>query len=220
MFATLDPKLRHLALPSRRKVLLSDTVGFIRNLPHTLVTSFRATLEEVERAELLLHVRDAASPMMDEQKMQVERVLAELDVSKTPTLQVLNKIDLLPEKERLMLQAFPGVNTVPVSAHSGEGLDALIAAIEERIGGAEAVDPTATAMFRIPQREGRTIAALEAGCFIEKKRFEGNLVFFTAHGPTSLLQRYRRFVVQEHGELPETAPAEARPRYRTRRIVT
>ncbi len=73
MFATLDPKLRHLALPSRRKVLLSDTVGFIRNLPHTLVTSFRATLEEVERAELLLHVRDAASPMLEEQKAQVEK---------------------------------------------------------------------------------------------------------------------------------------------------
>ncbi|MCU1319120.1 MAG: GTP-binding protein HflX, partial [Edaphobacter sp.] len=69
MFATLDPKLRQLQLPSRRKVLLSDTVGFIRNLPHTLVTSFRATLEEVERAELLLHVRDASSPMMDEQKL-------------------------------------------------------------------------------------------------------------------------------------------------------
>ncbi|MEO6981665.1 MAG: GTPase HflX, partial [Edaphobacter sp.] len=71
MFATLDPKLRQLVLPSRRKILLSDTVGFIRNLPHTLVTSFRATLEEVERAELLLHVRDASSPMMDEQKAQV-----------------------------------------------------------------------------------------------------------------------------------------------------
>ena len=82
MFATLDPKLRQLQLPSRRKILLSDTVGFIRNLPHTLVTSFRATLEEVERAELLLHVRDASSPMVEEQKAQVQKVLAELDVSK------------------------------------------------------------------------------------------------------------------------------------------
>ena len=78
MFATLDPKLRQLTLPSRRKVLLSDTVGFIRNLPHALVTSFRATLEEVERAELLLHVRDAASPTLDEQRAQVEAVLTEL----------------------------------------------------------------------------------------------------------------------------------------------
>ncbi len=213
MFATLDPKLRHLALPSRRKVLLSDTVGFIRNLPHTLVTSFRATLEEVERAELLLHVRDAASPMGDEQKAQVEKVLAELDVSKTPTLQVLNKIDLLSEDARLELT---GSGTLPVSAHTGEGLDALIAAIEDRIGGPAAADPTATANFRIPQREGRTLAALEGGAFLENKRFEGNLIYFTAHGPTTLLQRYRRFIVQEYGVLPETAP-EVRPRSRTRK---
>ena len=213
MFATLDPKLRHLALPSRRKVLLSDTVGFIRNLPHTLVTSFRATLEEVERAELLLHVRDAASPMRDEQKTQVEKVLAELDVIRTPTLQVLNKIDLLPDKERLETIAFPEPNTIAVSAHTGEGLDTLIAAIEERIGGANAADPTATANFRIPQREGRTLAALEGGAFLENKRFEGNLMYFTAHGPTSLLQRYRRFIAHEQGTLPETSPVE-RPRYR------
>src|SRR6201996_7551517 len=96
MFATLDPKLRQLTLPSRRKVLLSDTVGLLRNLPHALVTSFRATLEEVERAELLLHVRDAASPTLDEQRAQVEAVLDEIDVGGKPTLQVLNKIDLLP----------------------------------------------------------------------------------------------------------------------------
>ncbi len=198
-------------------MLLSDTVGFIRNMPHTLVTSFRATLEEVERAELLLHVRDASSPMGDEQKAQVEKVLAELEVSRTPTLQVLNKIDLLPEGERALLIDFPEPNTVAVSAHTGEGLDKLIAAIEERIGGAEAVDPTATASFRIPQREGRAIASLEAGCFIDQKHFEGNIVFFTAHGPTSLLQRYRRYIVQQQGDLPETAPAEPRPRLRTRR---
>ncbi|MGI4755230.1 MAG: GTPase HflX [Janthinobacterium lividum] len=216
MFATLDPKLRQLTLPSRRKVLLSDTVGFIRNLPHTLVTSFRATLEEVERAELLLHVRDASSPMLDEQKSQVEKVLAELNVSRTPTLQVLNKIDLLPEKERLEALAFPSADIIAVSAHAGEGLQALIAAIEERIGGAEATDPTATANFRIPQREGRTLAALEGGAFLEGKRFEGNLILFTAHGPTSLLQRYRRFMVREHSLVPQTAP-EQRPRYRTQR---
>lgn len=216
MFATLDPKLRHLALPSRRKVLLSDTVGFIRNLPHTLVTSFRATLEEVERAELLLHVRDASSPMSEEQKVQVEKVLAELDVAKTPTLQVLNKIDLLSAGEREVLLASPDPNTIAVSAHTGEGLERLVQAIEERIGGVQAPDPTAVAHFRIPQREGRTIAALEGGAFLEEKRFEGNLVYFTARGPSSLLQRYRRFQTQEAGVLPETGP-EQRPRYRTSR---
>ncbi len=217
MFATLDPKLRHLALPSRRKVLLSDTVGFIRNLPHTLVTSFRATLEEVERAELLLHVRDAASPMMEEQKSQVEAVLAELEVSGTPTLQVLNKIDLLSPNERAFLVASPAPDTVAVSAHTGEGLGRLIAAIEEKIGGKEAPDPTATASFRIPQREGRAIAALEGGAFLENKRFEGNLVYFTARGPASLLQRYRRFQTHEAGTLPETGPQQ-RSRYRTQAV--
>lgn len=217
MFATLDPKLRQLVLPSRRKVLLSDTVGFIRNLPHTLVTSFRATLEEVERAELLLHVRDANSPTGDEQKAQVEAVLAELDVSRTPTLQVLNKIDLLPERERLEFAAFPGKDTTGVSARTGEGLDSLVAAIEERIGGAEAPDPTATAEFRIPQREGRTLAALEGGAFLEGKRFEGNLVLFTAHGPTSLLQRYRRFIVRVGADGAPASVSADRPRARTRR---
>ena len=100
MFATLDPKLRAIELPSRRKVLLSDTVGFIRNLPHTLVTSFRATLEEVAQAEVLLHIRDAASTYGEEQKSQVEKVLGELDSLSKPRIEVLNKIDLLGPHER------------------------------------------------------------------------------------------------------------------------
>ena len=100
MFATLDPKLRAIELPSRRKVLLSDTVGFIRNLPHTLVTSFSATLEEVAQAEVLLHVRDASSTYGEEQKAQVEKVLGELESLDKPRIEVLNKIDLLGEHER------------------------------------------------------------------------------------------------------------------------
>ena len=100
MFATLDPKLRAIELPSRRKVLLSDTVGFIRNLPHTLVTSFRATLEEVAQAEVLLHVRDASSAYGEEQKSQVEKVLGELDSLGKPRIEVMNKIDLLDGHER------------------------------------------------------------------------------------------------------------------------
>jgi GTP-binding protein HflX len=100
MFATLDPKLRAIELPSRRKILLSDTVGFIRNLPHTLVSSFRATLEEVAQAEVLLHVRDAASTYGDDQKLQVEKVLAELEVMAKPRIEVLNKIDLLDDHQR------------------------------------------------------------------------------------------------------------------------
>ncbi len=127
MFATLDPKLRAVSLPSRREILLSDTVGFIRNLPHTLVTSFRATLEEVEQAEVLLHVRDAASDYGEEQKTQVEKVLGELEVLDKPRIEVLNKIDLLDEGEREGLESR---GEVAVSARTGEGMDALLKAID------------------------------------------------------------------------------------------
>ena len=187
MFATLDPKLRQLQLPSRRKVLLSDTVGFVRDLPHALVSSFRATLEEVERAELLLHVRDAASPMLEEQRVQVETVLAELDVAGKPVLQVLNKIDLLPPGTALPSGA------IPVSGLTGQGLDGLLAEIDAAL----VADPLTTVSFRIPQSEGRVIAALERGAMIERQRFEGNLLYMMATGPVSLLHRFRRFVAHE-----------------------
>jgi len=187
MFATLDPKLRQLRLPSRRKVLLSDTVGFVRDLPHALVSSFRATLEEVERAELLLHVRDAASPMLEEQRQQVEAVLVELEVGNKPVLQVLNKIDLVPQGTVLP----PGA--IAVSGLTGQGLDELLAAMDAAL----VADPLATASFRIPQSEGRVIAALERGATIERQRFAGNLLYMTATGPASLLHRYRRFLARE-----------------------
>jgi GTP-binding protein HflX len=194
MFATLDPKLKQLQLPSRRKILLSDTVGFIRNLPHTLVTSFRATLEEVERAEVLLHVRDASSPIMEEQKRQVEAVLGELDVQGKPVIEVLNKVDLLPEEERARLAggSVPGFDRsamVAVSALTKYGLDALVEAIDEAL----VVDPLVESRLRLPQSEGAALAALEAGAVVSEKRFEGNLVHLTVRGPASLLGRYGRF---------------------------
>jgi GTP-binding protein HflX len=192
MFATLDPKLRQLQLPSRRKVLLSDTVGFIRNLPHTLVTSFRATLEEVERAELLLHVRDASSAMSNEQKVQVEKVLGEMDVKGKPVIEVMNKIDLLPPEERARLagsQARCGQVAVAVSGLKKTGLNDLLAAIDQAL----VADPLVEARFRIPQLEGAALAALEAGALLREKSFEGNLVLLTARGPASLLGRYARF---------------------------
>ena len=190
MFATLDPKLRQLQLPSRRKILLSDTVGFIRNLPHTLVTSFRATLEEVERAELLLHVRDASSPLADEQKAQVQKVLAELDVSKKPVIEVLNKIDLSEDGEAVPFGA-PG--SVAVSGLKKIGLDNLLAAIDDAL----VVDPVIEMNLRLPQSEGAILAALEAGAIVNAKRFEGNLAYISARGPASLLNRYRRFLERD-----------------------
>ena len=189
MFATLDPKLKQLQLPSRRKVLLSDTVGFIRNLPHTLVTSFRATLEEVERAEVLLHVRDASSPLLEEQKEQVESVLAELDARDKPVLQVLNKVDLLPEPELSNLEQTASLNTILVSGMRRTGLDSLLEAIDRSL----VADPLVDAALCIPQSQGAVIAALEAGAVLSRKQFEGNLVRMQVRGPASLIARYRRF---------------------------
>jgi GTP-binding protein HflX len=186
MFATLDPKLRAIELPSRRKVLLSDTVGFIRNLPHTLVTSFRATLEEVAQAEVLLHVRDAASTYGEEQKAQVEKVLAELDSLGKPRIEVLNKIDLLGAHERQGLEAR---GEVMVSALTGEGMEALLKAIDEALHS----DPLVEAELRVPQHEGGVLAAIDAGMTVQLREYEGNLVRLKVSGPASLMGRLRKY---------------------------
>jgi GTP-binding protein HflX len=190
LFATLDPKLRAIELPSRRRVLLSDTVGFIRNLPHTLVTSFRATLEEVAQAEVLLHIRDASSTYGGEQKAQVEKVLGELESLSKPRIEVLNKIDLLPEEERRQLMQRAQVSgEVPASALTGEGVPALLAAIDAALHS----DPIVEAELRIPQHEGAALAAIEAGMIVHTRDYEGNLVRLSVSGPASLVGRMRRF---------------------------
>jgi GTP-binding protein HflX len=194
MFATLDPKLRAIELPSRRKVLLSDTVGFIRNLPHTLVTSFRATLEEVAQAEVLLHVRDAASTYGEEQKTQVERVLDELESLSKPRVEVLNKIDLLSEHEREgLLERSKAGTEVAVSARTGEGMEALLTAID----GALHSDPVIETELRVPQQEGAALAAIEAGMVIHSREYEGNFVRLTVSGPASLVGRLRQYRMRE-----------------------
>src|SRR5438128_7734953 len=127
MFATLDPTIRGVTLPSKRRVLLSDTVGFIRSLPHTLVSAFRATLEEVQRASLILHVSDASSRLSAEQDAQVEIVLKELEAEKRTRLRVMNKVDLLDVEVAEGLR--DDAKTVYVSAAEGTGLDRLLARI-------------------------------------------------------------------------------------------
>jgi GTPase len=194
MFATLDPKLRAIELPSRRKVLLSDTVGFIRDLPHTLVTSFRATLEEVAQAEVLLHVRDAASTYGDEQKAQVEKVLGELDSLSKPRIEVMNKIDLLELDERKGLESRSNGGTeVAVSAFTGEGMDRLLAAIDAALH----TDPILDAELRVPQQEGAVLAAIDAGMVVHSRAYEGNLVHLTVSGPASLLGRLRKYRLRD-----------------------
>jgi GTP-binding protein HflX len=194
MFATLDPKLRAIELPSRRKVLLSDTVGFIRNLPHTLVTSFRATLEEVTQAEVLLHIRDAASTYGEEQKSQVEKVLGELDSLGKPRIEVLNKIDLLGPQEREGLVARSGATgEIPVSAMTSEGLDELLKVLDASLHS----DPILSVELRVPQQEGSVLAAIEEGMVVHSRAYEGNLVRLAVSGPASLVGRLRKYRLRD-----------------------
>ncbi len=135
LFATLDPTMRQIELPKGRKVILSDTVGFISDLPTTLVAAFRATLEEVLAADVILHVRDIAHPESEEQASDVMAVLKDLGVSKTARdeiIEVWNKIDLLDDDHRAALtaDAMDAARVVPVSAVTGEGVDKLLVRIE------------------------------------------------------------------------------------------
>ena len=160
LFATLDPTMRALALPSGGKAILSDTVGFISDLPTDLVAAFRATLEEVVAADLIVHVRDIAHPESEAQLADVEAVLTELGVDVTadaPPLQALNKIDLLGEdgRARLRNMARRNVDMVPVSAATGEGCEALLARIAAWLqAGHEVVE------VEVPLSEGAAIAWL------------------------------------------------------------
>ena len=170
MFATLDPTIRAVVLPSKRKVLLSDTVGFIRNLPHTLVSAFRATLEEVQRASLILHVSDASSRLSTEQDAQVEIVLKELEVEKKPRLHVMNKVDLLDIEVADNLH--DDTKTVYVSAAEGRGLDRLLARIDEVIE----EDPVSRVRVSVPQKEGKILAMLEAKARIYSRAYKDGAV--------------------------------------------
>jgi GTPase len=189
MFATLDPTIRSVALPSRRKILLSDTVGFIRNLPHTLVTAFRATLEEVQRASLVLQVSDASSPLSAEQDAQVDKVLKELEVDGKPRLRVMNKIDLLPPKQRESL--LDDSSRVHVSAAKGTGMTTLLDRIDELLS----EDPLSRVCLRVSQKEGKLLALLEARSRIYSRHYKDGLVELEVEAPESVVRKVRDFLV-------------------------
>jgi GTPase len=198
MFATLDPTIRGVDLPSKRKVLLSDTVGFIRNLPHTLVSAFRATLEEVQRASLILHVSDASSRLSAEQDAQVEIVLKELEAENKPRLRVMNKVDLLDEEVAASLitdsaraDSTHKGKTLYVSAIEGTGLDRLL----ERIDAMIEEDPVSRVHLRVPQKEGKALALLEARTRIYSRAYRDGLVDLEADAPESVVRRVREWVV-------------------------
>ena len=174
LFATLDPTMRGLRLPSGRRVILSDTVGFISELPHELVEAFRATLEEVAQADVILHVRDAAHPDTAAQRIDVTKVLDDMvadgaldDTWPSRTIEVLNKADLLGGVAEVATR--PGA--VAVSAITGDGLDALKAAIDVRI--AAGMD---LVTYDLPPEDGARLAWLyEHGEIVTREDSETNV---------------------------------------------
>ena len=202
MFATLDPTVRPLLLPSRRRVLLSDTVGFIGNLPTTLVKAFRATLEEVADATLILHVVDVSAPQAVAQTAQVLKVLSEIDAGAIPQLLVLNKVDRLPEartetaayRDRLLGSsgAAAGAHAVAISALTGEGMDQLLTAIDAVLP----FDPIVRARLRLPLADGARIAMVHDLGRVLDVRYTGDSCEMDVEIPESLRRRLAAYVCE------------------------
>lgn len=201
LFATLDPTVRHVMLPSRRKVLVSDTVGFIRNLPTTLVKAFRATLEEVTEAALLLHVVDASSAAAPQHTAQVLEVLAEIGADETREILVLNKMDQTGEgadpeslAQRILGETKAGARTaaVPVSARTGQGIDELLLAIEEALP----LDPVSRRRFRVPAGDGSLIHLLHERAKVLSSRYQDDMVEIEAEAPESVARQFSEYMAE------------------------
>jgi GTP-binding protein HflX len=190
MFATLDPTVRAVALPSGRRSLISDTVGFIRDLPAGLVAAFRATLEEVQEAALILHISDVSNPQHAEQDVEVEKVLAELGVEDKPRLRVGNKIDLLAEGERRRLKNSPRI--VFVSALTGEGVEELREQLDAVLPG----DRPIRVRLRLPAAEGRRRALVHERGSVLQEEFREGTFFIEALLPSSVARQLENFTFQ------------------------
>jgi GTPase len=187
MFATLDPTIRGVKLPSRRRVLLSDTVGFLRDLPPDLIAAFRATLEEVQEAALILHVTDVSDPHHAEHDSEVLKVLADLGVEDRPRMHVLNKSDRLSEADREVFENANG-NGHPrllVSATTGAGLPELLKMIDMNMP----VDPVVRSKLRIPVSDGRHLSLVHGFGRVLHSELSGEDMLLEAEVPESLLQR-------------------------------
>jgi len=194
MFATLDPTIRSLELPSRRPALLSDTVGFIRNLPTTLVESFRATLEEVVEAAMILHVVDASSPHRREQIHEVDRLLNDLSAGEKPQILALNKSDRLAPDEIAAIvdserRAGERAEVLAVSAKHGRGISELLRALEERLPGEQIV----SGHFLFPHEEGDQLSYLYSHAHVLERNDVGEGVEIVAEGIESVFDRLKSF---------------------------
>jgi GTP-binding protein HflX len=201
MFATLDPTVRQLTLPSRRKVLASDTVGFIRNLPTTLVKAFRATLEEVTEAALLLHVVDASSPSAPQHTARVFEVLAGIGADRTQQILVLNKMDRMESggdteslAQRILGEVKAGARTeaIAVSAGTGAGFSGLLQAIDNALP----LDPVSRQRFQIPAGEGSLIHLLHEHAKVLSGRYQNDIYEVEAEVPESVKHRLSRYLAE------------------------
>jgi GTPase len=188
LFATLDPTTRSFVLPNKQRVLLTDTVGFLRKLPHTLIESFKATLEEVSEADLLIHIADLSHSRVDEQMEAVDRVIKELDAYGKQTLIVFNKIDNLANREVVdsYLKRFSG--SVAISARTGEGVNQLVQALEGALSSWRL-----RSRFRIPANESALIAEIHRVGHVLELRYEDNDALIVAHVPPDLAQKLQRY---------------------------
>ncbi|NOX60477.1 MAG: GTPase HflX, partial [Chloroflexi bacterium] len=195
LFATLDPTTRRFALPSGREALMTDTVGFIQKLPTQLVAAFRATLEEIREADLLLHVVDASHPNAAEQAAIVREVLDELNASHIPALVALNKIDLLPSRDLARLERVDAfADAAPVSALTGQGLDELLERLELAL--TEAMVPI---QVLIPYEAGELVDVIHRLGVVSRQSHEPNGILIAGRVPASLLGRlnaYRRVQIE------------------------
>ncbi|MFL6543236.1 MAG: GTPase HflX [Chthoniobacterales bacterium] len=190
LFATLDPTTRSLTLPNKQRVLLTDTVGFLRRLPHTLIESFKATLEEVSEADLLLHVVDLSHPRVDEHIAAVDAVVKELGAFGKETLIVFNKIDALGNRDvvETYLKRFRG--SVAISARTGEGVATLVQALQD-----ELASWRLHSRFRVPLGESELIAEIHRIGHVLDIRYEAEAAMITAHVPAQLEQKLARFAI-------------------------
>ena len=188
LFATLDPTTRSFVLPNKQRVLLTDTVGFLRKLPHTLIESFKATLEEVHEADLLIHIVDLSHPRVDEQMEAVDNVIKELDAYGKQTLIVFNKIDRLENGELAdaYMQRFPG--SVAISARTGERVAELVQALQDALA-----QWRLRSRFRIPASESALVAEIHRVGHVLELSYEGDDVLIVAHVPPHLEAKLARY---------------------------
>jgi len=191
LFATLDPTTRRLRLPTNQNILLTDTVGFIKKLPHGLVESFKATLEEVVQADLLLHVVDASHPQADEQIAAVNSVLHELGAGDKPTMMVLNKVDQLNGDNPLgrLQELYP--NSVAISARTGQGVEELLAAISTQIRPEREL-----VKLNIPHEAAAVIARLHQVGQVLERRYLAKTARFQARIPPQHHAEFAAFMVE------------------------